>query len=447
MARGAVDVNRRHFVQDQRAGVFLERRRDLHPVRGDPIQRNLFFKVRDLLDIHSLGDALVGIIGDTLERDHLAGLARKGRRRRCAAYRIGLVHVGAAGQMAGAALQGRELDGAALAVQLVVDEVGQVAAGAAEDGLVAESVQLASGGDQIAQVGAVGGLHALAGCDDDVGLALLQLVYLGEELVRVKGNFRQKDEVGAFAVVAARKAGRTGQPARVAAHDLGHGHAADVVDGRVPDDFLQDGGNVLGCRAVAGGVVGQAQVVVDGLGHTDEPHRAAHPRAIAAELGDGVHRVVAADVEHRADVVLVKQGEQLDVGRGVRLRLGELVAAAAQIAGRRALEQLDAEPVVQQDVQLHEFLFQQSLDAVLHAVDLVCAQTAGGFIDACETGIDDGGRAAALADDDILGHENLLVPFTDKLDFLCAAAPLRAVPVSRSVHPAQCTDGGTANNR
>ena len=66
---------------------------------------------------------------------------------------------------------------------------------------------------------------------------------------------------------------------------------------------------------------------------------------------------------------------------------------------------------------------------------------------ACEAGIDDGGRAAALADDDILGHENLLVPFTDKLDFLCAAAPLRAVPVSRSVHPAQCTDGGTANNR
>ena len=65
--------------------------------------------------------------------------------------------------------------------------------------------------------------------------------------------------------------------------------------------------------------------------------------------------------------------------------------------------------------------------------------------DLCLT--DHTGRAAALADDDILGHENLLVPFTDKLDFLCAAAPLRAVPVSRSVHPAQCTDGGTANNR
>ena len=94
---------------------------------------------------------------------------------------------------------------------------------------------------------------------------------------------------------------------------------------------------VLGRRAVAGGVVGEAEVIIDGLGYTDKTHRTAYLCAVAAELGDGVHRVVAADVEHRADVVLVKQGEQLDVGRGVRLRLGELVAAAAQIAGRCAL--------------------------------------------------------------------------------------------------------------
>ena len=55
-------------------------------------------------------------------------------------------------------------------------------------------------------------------------------------------------------------------------------------------------------------MVGEAKVVVDGLRHADEPHAAAHPVAVAAELGDGVHGVVAADVEHRADIVLVKQG-------------------------------------------------------------------------------------------------------------------------------------------
>ncbi len=158
--------------------------------------------------------------------------------------------------MAGAALQRRELDGAALAVQLVVDEIGQIAAGAAEDGFVAESVQLACRGHEVAQIGAVGGLDALAGRDDDVGLHPLQLIHSGEELILFKGDFRQKDEVGAVAVVAACEAGRTGQPSGVTAHDLGHSHAADVVDGGVTDDFLEDGGDVLGRRAVAGGVVG-----------------------------------------------------------------------------------------------------------------------------------------------------------------------------------------------
>ena len=37
---------------------------------------------------------------------------------------------------------------------------------------------------------------------------------------------------------AAGQAGGTGQPARVTAHDLGHGHAADVIHGRIADDFL-----------------------------------------------------------------------------------------------------------------------------------------------------------------------------------------------------------------
>mgnify|MGYP000072345385 CR=1 FL=1 len=325
-----------------------------------------------------------------------------------AAHGIGLVHIGAAGQMAGAALQGRELNGTALAVQVVVDEIGKVPAGAAEDGLVAKGIQLPGGGDQIAQIGAVGGLDALAGRDDDVGLHPLQLVHLGEELVRLEGDFRQKDEVGAVAVVAACEAGRTGQPSGVTAHDLGHSHATDVVDGGVTDDFLEDGGDVLGRRAVAGGVVGEAEVIIDGLGYTDKTHRTAYLCAVAAELGDGVHRVVAADVEHRADVVLVKQGEQLDERGGIGVRVGQLEAAAAQIAGRSTLEQLDAHAVVQQNVELQQLFLEQTLDAVLHAVHLVCTQTAGSFVYACKAGVDHGGRAAALTNDDILGHGNLL---------------------------------------
>ena len=155
-------------------------------------------------------------------------------------------------------------------------------------------------------------------------------------------------------------------------------------------------------------MVGKAQVVVDGLGHTDEPHTAAHTLPVTGQLCDGVHRVVAADVEHGADIVLVKQSEQLDKRGGIGVRVGQLEAAAAQIAGRGALEQLNAHAVIQQDVELQQLFLEQTLDAVLHAVHLVCTQTAGGFVYARKAGVDHGGRAAALTNDDILGHGNLL---------------------------------------
>ena len=148
--------------------------------------------------------------------------------------------------------------------------------------------------------------------------------------------------------------------------------------------------------------------------------RAAHFLAVAAELGDGVHRVVAADVEHRADVVLVKKGEQLDVGRAVRFGVGQFVAAAAQEAGRRPFEQFDAHPVVQQDIEVHDLLLEQALDAILHPVHFAGAQAAGRLVDPRQAGVDDGGGAAGLADDHIVRHGWLLL--IKKIPNVCAAA-------------------------
>ena len=190
----------------------------------------------------------------------------------------------------------------------------------------------------------------------------------------------------------------------MAAHDLGHRDAADIIHRGIPDDFLQDGGDVLGGRAVAGGVIGETQVIVDGFGNADEPDAAAHPLAIAAELGDGVHRVVAANVEDSGDVVLVKEGKQLRKGHTVLIGVGQLIAAAAQEAGGGPLQQLNAHPVIQHDVQIHDFFFQQALNAVLHAVNLAGPEAPGGLVDTGKAGIDDGGGAAGLADDHILAH-------------------------------------------
>lgn len=150
--------------------------------------------------------------------------------------------------------------------------------------LVAEGVQLPGRGDQVTQENAVLILHALADCDNDIVALLFQLCDAGQERFLVKGALGQQNQVGAVAVRACGQAGGSGQPAGVAAHDLRHRHAAQVVDTGIADDFLQNRGNVLCCTAVAGGVVGQHQVVVDGLGYANEADLAVYGLAVGTQF-------------------------------------------------------------------------------------------------------------------------------------------------------------------
>ena len=145
-------------------------------------------------------------------------------------------------------------------------------------------------------------------------------------------------------------------------------------------------------------MVSQQQVVVDGFGHADEADLAADGLAVGGQLGDRVHRVVAADVEHCADIVLLEQLKQLDERGFVDIRLGQFVAAAAQKAGRRALEQLNIHLVGQHFIQVDELALQHTGDAVLHAVDVCSAAGLGGLVDARQAGVDDGSGTARLPD-------------------------------------------------
>ena len=58
-------------------------------------------------------------------------------------------------------------------------------------------------------------------------------------------------------------------------------------------------------------MVGDHQIVVDGLGHAHEADVALDALAVLSQLADGIHRVVAADVEEVADVQLFEDGEEL----------------------------------------------------------------------------------------------------------------------------------------
>ena len=185
----------------------------------------------------SVSDA-VGLVAQALDGGHLGGLTAHGGFHSGTAHLVGLGHVGAAGQVAGAALQGRELDGAGLAAQADADQVGQVAAGAAQDGLVAEGVQLTGCGDQVAQEDTVLIFDALADGDDDIVALLFQLGDARRKASSSKGRSGSRIRSGPLQSGTGGQAGGSGQPAGVAAHDLGHRHAAQVVDAGIADDFL-----------------------------------------------------------------------------------------------------------------------------------------------------------------------------------------------------------------
>ena len=399
------NVQRGQLGLDEGTGIIQELLGHLGVVDVHPAQRHLLFEICDLADGVQLGGALIGVVGDALQSDHLAGDALKGSLGGSTADLIGLGDVGAAGQVAGAALQGGKLDAAGLGVQIPGHDICQIAGGAGQ-GLVAEGIDCMHIVGQLADIAAILQLDAFGDGDDDAGLLLLHGTDLLHEVVHIEGHFGQADHVYALAVVALCQGSGGGQPAGVAAHDLDAGDVLGAVDSGVPDDLLHHNADVLGSGAVAGGVVGDHQVVVDGLGHAHKADVALDALAVLGQLADGVHGVVAADVEEVADVQLFQNGEQLFVDGFVLVPVGQLVAAAAQKAGRRALEQLDVQIVRQHGGKIHHPLLQQTGNAIAHAVDDVCAAALAAFKDARKACIDDGSRTARLTNDCIFTHDD-----------------------------------------
>ena len=146
-------------------------------------------------------------------------------------------------------------------------------------------------------------------------------------------------------------------------------------------------------------MIGAGKIVVDRLGHADKAHRAAHALAVRAQLADRVHRIVAADIENRADVLFGQQRENFFKRRRVFVGIRELHPAGSEIRGRRSLEQ--GKLLFAEDrQQIDDAAFQQPLHAVAHSVYLR-AQRASGGNHAGKACVNYGGRPAGLS------HQNV----------------------------------------
>src|SRR5699024_4470113 len=129
-----------------------------------------------------------------------------------------------------------------------------------------------------------------------------------------------------------------------------------------------DGGNVLCGAAITGSVVGEHKVVVNGLGNPNKTDGAVDGHGVGAQLGNGVHAVVSANVEHSLNIVFLQDGEDGFVGIFILGKLRQLEPAGTQVTGGSALEQFNAHVPGEKAVQIHQAVLKESFNAEFHSV-------------------------------------------------------------------------------
>ena len=270
-----------------------------------------------------------------------------------------------------AALHDVQLNGAHLAADLAADGPFQITADAGQI-LVPEVIDHA-------------GLYALRHLDalgdsDDHGLVLGHFAAdIPHEFFQREFRLRHIDQMrGGLSELVQHRCGG-GQPACVSAHDLCDRDGGNAVNGAVADDLLHGRGDIFCRGAEARRMVGDAEVVVNGLGDADDPDADLLLPEIRGKLLHGVHGVIAADVEESADLPLLQRIRDLPVDGIVLVPVRQLIAAGTEYRGGRLPEQLHVVIGEDQCFQVDEMILDQTLDAVDRAEDRVDLRFLQGF--------------------------------------------------------------------
>jgi len=146
-------------------------------------------------------------------------------------------------------------------------------------------------------------------------------------------------------------------------------------------------GHETGRRGIAGRVVVDRQVVVDGLGDVDAAHRIVVLLGLLADDAQGVRRIVAADVEEGLDAVSLQDLENLLAV----LEVG-LVAGRTQRRARRLGHQFQVVGGFLGEVE--ELLVDDAAHAVVGAIDPFHRRELARFNDRADHRLVDHGRRA-----------------------------------------------------
>ncbi len=116
-----------------------------------------------------------------------------------------------------------------------------------------------------------------------------RLIDLIDKVIVIENRLGQTDDIGTRAVLRTRQSCRTGEPARVTAHDLNYINRLVRISVRVADYLLHCRGNVLRRAAVPRSVVGHREVIVNRLGNADKRNVAFDNIGIFRQFVNGIH--------------------------------------------------------------------------------------------------------------------------------------------------------------
>ena len=122
------------------------------------------------------------------------------------------------------------------------------------------------------------------------------------ELFKFKRCFRKVNKKRVISFALSCQYAGSSKPAGMASHDFHNRDRFLLVYRSIQSDFTYCGSHISGGASIARGVIGQNQVIVNGLRDADKTDSAANAPGVAGQLAYGIHGVIAADIEKGADI-------------------------------------------------------------------------------------------------------------------------------------------------
>ena len=154
-------------------------------------------------------------------------------------------------------------------------------------------------------------MDSLGYTDDNVAVFLKGSINFPEKFFYIEIRFRKINEKWVVSGVFPGKGSGSGEPACVTSHDLDNGDRFFLINTGVQGDLTDSGSYVTGSASEARGMVCVYKIVINGLRLAEDTDITVDLFGIAGKLADGIHGIIAANVQKITDlhpVEFVKNG-------------------------------------------------------------------------------------------------------------------------------------------